>query len=98
MKTIMKDDRTEEQKTTLVYGVAGTDRCLSSWGGAEGGASVAIWACTMSDVDRVTDWVKRRTDMSRVRVVWMKDYRPGRGVAHVHIYTVKQGHPALEAE
>ena len=92
---IWKDDRTEEEKQTLPVIVAGTDRVLSGWGQAEGGASYAGWACRPEDADRVERWVRRRSDMLRVRIVG-NDWRPDpRRTKHVHIYAVRAGHPAL---
>jgi hypothetical protein len=96
---IKKDDRTPEQMKTHHLLVVGTDRCLSSWGDATGGASYAAWACTYGDSIAVRRWVENRTDMSRVReAVDMgpsMPYRPGKGCAHLHIYVVAEGHPAL---
>lgn len=89
----LQDDRTPEQRETLTVGVAMTDRFLSGWGGAKGGASVAVWACTPDDESRVERWVRSRSDASRVRVVSLNGYRPR--CAHCHIYAVEPGHPAL---
>lgn len=88
-----QDDRTPEQRTTHTWAVAGTDRFLSGWGRARGGASVAAWACRREDLDRVESWVAHRGDMRRVRVVKLADWRPR--AAHVHVYAVEAGHPAL---
>lgn len=98
MSATIVDDRTESQKITHTIGIAGTDKFMSGWGGATGGSSVAIWAVS-PDVswERVYDWVKSRREMRRVRVVDLGKYRPGRGVAHVHIYDVDPGHPALSS-
>jgi hypothetical protein len=106
---VMKDDRTKEQKKTHTWLVIGTDKFLSGWGGAQGGASVAVWACKPEDRKKVLSWVHSRTDMLRVRETseenWTVDgkkqgfkrYRPKGNVAHCHIYVVKSGHPALES-
>lgn len=88
-----EDDRTEEQKQVLTVGVAMTDRCLSGWGGAAGGKSVACWACRPDDLDRVERWVRGRRDATYVRVVDMRTWRPR--AAHTHVYDVYEGHPAL---
>lgn len=90
---ITKDDRTDEQKQDLCVLVVGTDSFMSGWGMAEGGASVAAWACTPDDAYRVERWVRNRGDMKRVRVVSAKGYRP-RNARHFHIYAAGPGHPA----
>ena len=96
---IYQDDRTEEQKKTHTWLVIGTDRCLSGWGQAEGGTSVAAWACEPINKGKVLRWVSSRSDMLRVRelseLYKNRNYRP-KGAAHYHIYIVKKGHPALE--
>ena len=86
-----QDDRTEEQRKTHLYAVAGTDSFLSGRGRAKGGPSVAAWACRIEDLSRVESWVARRGDMRRVRVVTLKDWRPR--AAHVHVYAVEPGKP-----
>lgn len=91
---IYEDDRTDEQKRTHRVLVIGTDSFLSGWGGAEGGASYAAWACTPDDEYAVTRWVENRGDMKRVRVT-RDPYRPGRNCAHLHIYVVGENHPAV---
>ena len=87
------DDRTPEQRQTHTVLVAATDNFLSGWGKAKGGRSVAIWACTLGDSDRVESWVRSRSDMDHVRVV--SDPYHGNYRDHVHIYVVCDGHPAL---
>ena len=100
--TTIEDDRTDEQRATLTWGVRMYDKFMSGWGGAHGGASVAIWACRYEDLDRVYDWVKARSEARRVAFVRLpgsprgiRPYRPARGVAHVHVYVALPGHPAL---
>lgn len=88
------DDRDASQRYTHVIGVAMNDRFLSNWGRAQRGTSVAVWACTKDDEDRVYDAVRRRSDASRVRVVDLRTWRRPRGAAHVHIYAVSGDHPA----
>lgn len=90
---IIKDDRTEAQKTTHRYLVVGTDSFLSGWGHAAGGASYAAWACeTSEEVDKAMAWVEGRSDMQRVRFVIENPsrgytYRPKAHLcAHLHIY------------
>ncbi len=101
---VTQDDRTPEERKTHYWLVVGTDRCLSGWGGARGGASVAAWACRPDDSSRVLAWVESRGDMRRVREVSEWDgrvggvgraYRPKRA-AHFHVYVVGPDHPALE--
>lgn len=100
MHATIEDDRTDEQKTTHKFGIAATDRFMGGWGGARGGSSVAIWTTpggpdtfAMQELER---WVAARPEMRRVRLVDLRRYRPGRSVAHVHIYVATPGeHPAL---
>ena len=87
---IVKDDRTNAQKLTHQWAVIGTDRILSHWGKAIGGMSYAWWAFDRSGKhgkrtqDECLEWVKSRTDMQRVRLVYLPTYRPT--AAHTHIY------------
>ncbi len=92
---IKQDDRNEAEKKIYTLLVVGTDTFLSGWGRAEGGASVAAWACTSEDLPAVEKWVRARSDMKRVRVVIAKGYRPSGNVAHFHIYKVDKLHPAV---
>jgi len=94
-KMQIEDDRTDEQRKTHTILVGGTDRCLSGWGKAEGGKSYAFWACLPEHEKAVTEWVERRSDLARVRVVG-NDYKP-KGPGHCHVYHVRPGHPALES-
>lgn len=90
------DNRTEEQYKTHTVLIAGTDKCLSYWGGAEGGRSIAIWACTPQDSTAVWEWVSSRDDMQEVRTVG--DPYHGNSGDHVHIYCVHDNHPALQGD
>lgn len=87
------DDRTAEEKKSHPIIVVMTDRFMSGWGKAQGGASFAGWACRDSDVDRVERWVRRRGDAKNVRIV-TANWRP-KGAAHATVYVVRDGHPAL---
>lgn len=91
--TELQDDRTAEQRVTHTYAVAMTDSFMSGWGKAAGGASVAAWACRADDICEVERWVRNRREARRVRVVALKGWRPR--AAHVHVYVVDDGHPAL---
>ena len=88
-----EDDRTNEQKITHKYLVTATDKCLSGWGGAQGGASKCAWACaTRQEQSKVYDWVEKRSDMKYVNTTIGNWYPKA---AHVHVYVVEDGHPAL---
>ena len=89
------DDRTDEQRETHPILVIMTDRFMSGWGRAEGGASYAAWACRPEDESAVTRWVESRSDALRVRVT-CDPYRPNANhCAHCHIYVVEPGHRAV---
>lgn len=83
----IQDDRDAAQMLTHRALVIGTDRFMSGWGDAKGGASVAAWACKSEDVDKALAWVQNRSDMKRVRVYYegRRPYRP-RNAAHLHVY------------
>ena len=89
----VRDDRTPRQRDTHNWLVIGTDKFLSGWGKAEGGASYAVWACKPEDRLRVLAWVENRSDMKRVREA-TGPYRPS-GKGDCHIYVVDDGHPAI---
>lgn len=90
---IYVDDRTSKEKETHGYIVVGTDSFMSGWGEARGGVSYAGWACKSKDLNKVESWVRRRSDMKRVRIVG-EGYRPS-GQGHCHVYVVNEGHNAL---
>jgi len=92
-KSIFKDDRTEDQKSTHWKGVKGTDTVLSGWGQAEGMTSYAIWACKPEDLDAVYEWVESRSDMKNVAEVDLDDFVKPTG--HTHVYVVTEGHSSL---
>jgi hypothetical protein len=82
---LINDRRTDAQKKTHHYFVVGTDRFLSGWGEAEGGASYAAWACrTYDEALRMAHRVRARGDQHRVRVVDARCYRPS--CKHLSIY------------
>ena len=95
---IIVDDRTETERTTHRWLVVATDRFMSGWGHAQGGSSVAAWACsTLADAESVETWVRARPEMSDVRVVRearVGSYKP-RSAAHFHLYVAREGHPGL---
>ncbi len=88
-----QDDRTALERHTHSIIVVGTDSFLSGWGAAEGGRSLAGWACRPEDVDKVEAWVRARSDMRRVKIRY-NNYKP-KGPGHYHIYCVRPGHSAL---
>ena len=89
------DDRTPNQKKTHTWLVTATDKALSGWGRARGGMSKCAWSCRPEHVDAVLDWVKARGDMSYINCTSNPWYP--RNAAHVHIYVVKDDHPALRS-
>lgn len=90
---IKKDDRTEEQKATHVWGIVARDKFLSGWGQAKDGASRCAWACHPDvNTDRVFNWVRSRSEMQRVSLVDLRTYRPPSGTAHFHIYVCNPEH------
>lgn len=89
------DDRTDEQLDTHTTLVVGVDTCLSGWGQADGGLSVAAWACKPEHTERVLEWVENRSDMKRVQVT-DDDFRPPQGTKHFKIYAVRDTHPSLQ--
>ena len=90
----IQDDRTPEQRATHQYLVIGTDRFMSGWGKAEGGASYAAWACgDYAAMKECMEQVERRSDMRRVRDTIdtpTAPYRP-KGRGHCHIYVWRRG-------
>ena len=81
----VEDDRTTAQRETHNWAVVGTDRFMSGWGKAEGGTSYAAWATTGDNIDNLEYEIRKRSDMQRIRIVNLNDYRP-RGNGHLHIY------------
>lgn len=92
---IRVDDRTEEQKKTHTWLVTATDRFMSGWGQASGGLSKCAWACKPEHRHKVLAWVSNRSEMKYVNETVGKWYPKA---AHVHIYVVEDGHPALTGE
>ena len=90
MKTenIFKDDRTEEQKKTHKMAVVGTDVYMSGWGLAENGTSFAGWAFEDGQYSEVLAMINGRSEMKRVRLVSLEDYKPT--AKHTHIYVYKE--------
>lgn len=87
------DDRTPEQKKTHRWGVVAKDKFMSGWGGARGGASRCAWACGPDvDIDRMFNWVSKRSEMRYVNIVDLSTYRAPRGTAHFHIYVANADH------
>lgn len=90
---VIQDDRTAAEKVSHPFLVIATDTFLSGWGRAEGGMSYAAWACTEKDAPIVMQWVRRRSDMKKIRLYCGKWYPTGKG--HAHIYVVHDDHPSL---
>ncbi len=88
-----EDDRTPKQMKTHTALITATDRMLSGWGGAKNGLSKCAWACRPQHLDKVYRWVQDRTDLKHVNVNLSGRWYPK--AAHVHIYAVEEGHPAL---
>lgn len=87
-----EDDRTPEEKKSHRTLITATDRFLSGWGGAAGGASKCAWACRPEHVYAVYNWVRSRPEMKYVNIT-RRRWSPK--AAHVHIYVVNSEHPAL---
>lgn len=82
--TIIADNRTAEQRLTHTVFVRGVDKFMSGWGLAQGGTSVAAWACRPEDLPVVETRVRSRGDLSRITVA--RRLRATPGCAHIHIY------------
>lgn len=91
---IINDERTKEEKISHPVLVTATDRFMSGWGGAKGGASKCAWACRREDASAVLAWVENRDEMKYVNVHY-NGWSP-RNAAHVSYYVVGEDHPALE--
>jgi hypothetical protein len=86
-KNTLVDDREGLQAVTHSIGYGGIDTCVSGWGGAEGGTSVAIWACKPEDAEACKKAVRARGDIKTVRLYNLqRGRRPAAGAKHVHIY------------
>ena len=98
--SIFKDERTEEH-SLLTDVVGGTDTFMSGWGRAEGGRSLAFWACEPSQTPTVRRWVMGREEFRNVRSLHCPiGVRPTQLSKHdhCHIYIVGEGHPALKED
>ena len=84
---IYVDDRTEAQKRTHRMAIVGTDSFMSGWGEASNGVSYAGWAFKDGDQAECLSWVDSRSEMKRVRVVALDEFKPN--AAHTHIYVFK---------
>lgn len=91
--TIRTDERSADQKRTHTVLVTATDRFMSGWGGARGGASKCAWACRPEHAKEVFDWVSARDEMKYVNVVYSGRWYPV--AARVRIYVADIGHPAI---
>lgn len=96
MKTTIKDDRTEEQKSTHYWAVIARDKAMSHWGLAKDGISRVAWACqSQDDASKVYDWVATRSEMKNISTVDLRNYKPSQRDAHFHIYLADEDHIAL---
>ena len=93
-RPVFVDDRTSAQFNTHLVLVAATDKFMSGWGQASDGHSLCAWACRPEHADRVESWVRGRSEMERVSRV-RRSWGPDANAAHVHVYVVEEGHPAL---
>ena len=94
-RCVVEDDRTPDQKKTHRLAIVARDKFLSGWGRSRGGYSRVAWACSPEvNADRVFNWVRSRSEMQYVTLVDLDTYRPPRGTAHFHIYTVGPHHNA----
>lgn len=97
--TTIKDDRNVDEHLSHNWLVIARDRFMSGWGGAAGGASIAVWACaTLPEAEACEQWVRNRSEMRNVRLVREKNRTLARiRAAHVHVYVVDAGHPATQS-
>lgn len=86
--TIRNDRRTPEQRKTHSWLVTATDRFLSGWGQASGGASKCAWACqTRMEAAECEARIRARGDMKYVNVTNRPWYPRA---AHVSIYVNRE--------
>lgn len=93
MLSDVSDHRTAAQKHTHTVLIHGVDTCLSGWGHATNGTSVAAWACTPDVVPEVRAWVESRSDIIEVQIAW--DGNPPSDCKQLSIYVVDANHPAM---
>jgi hypothetical protein len=93
-RTVYKDDRTEDQHKTHTVLITATDKCMSGWGMAAGGASKCAWAVERKNWEKMLKWVESRSDMKYVNVDFSGKWKP-RNAKHVHIYVANDNHPAF---
>lgn len=91
MKTNFIDERTAGEHHTHRCVVVALDKFMSGWGKAPG-KSWACWACRPEDREQVERWVRGRDELRRVRV---GDPPKPSLRDHVHVYVIRDGHPAL---
>lgn len=97
MKTTIKDDRTEEQKSTHYWGVIARDKAMSYWGMASNGISRVAWACkSYEDACKAFDWVKSRSEMKNVQIHDLRKHNPKGKDSQFHVYVCGESHPALQ--
>lgn len=99
MTTTIRDDRNATEHLSHNWLVIARDRFMSGWGGAVGGASIAVWACaTLPEAEACEQWVRNRGEMRNVRLVRESKRTISRiRAAHIHVYVVHEGHPSTQA-
>lgn len=96
MKTTIKDDRTEEQKSTHYWAVIARDKAMSYWGAAKDGISRVAWACkSQENASKVYDWVATRSEMKNISTIDLRKHKIASQDAHFHIYVADEDHIAL---
>jgi hypothetical protein len=82
---IINDRRTTAQQATHRWLTTATDRLMSGWGMATGGASKCAWAWeTLAEAEAHISVLRRRGDMKYIRVNHAGRWRPK--CAHLSIY------------
>lgn len=96
----IQDDRHDFNEVSEVIThtnlIGGKDSFMSGWGRAKHGVSYAYWACTDDQVDRVIQWICSRSDQPNPKHIDDTQLPKGGPDDHLHIYCVRDGHPALD--
>jgi hypothetical protein len=95
----IQDERTEEQKSTHIFGVVAKDKIASFWGNASGGPSRVAWACKCyDDASKIFDWLESRPEMANISIVDLRKYSPPPKEAQFYVHVAHPFHPALKLE